>query len=160
MGRATARDSLLLARVRRGLRALDSAISRGAAEAGLTMQQQAFLLAIAAYGASVPLADVREELEMDRATASALLRRLIDRHLVRRSTAEDRRAFRLALTAEGRAVYDRSVDAIRRELRGAEHRNELAALRLDLDAYFAYYLGRAVTVRAGAKASRRGSARE
>jgi len=107
------------------------------------MQQQAFLLAIAAYGGTrVPLADVREELEMDRATASALLRRLGERRLVRRSPAEDRRAFYVALTASGRAVFERSVDAIRRELRGAEHRNELDALRRDLDAYFAYYLGR------------------
>jgi hypothetical protein len=62
-------DYLLLARVRRSLRALNGAIARGAAAEGITLQEQAFLLGLAAYGgAEIPLADLREELEMDQAS--------------------------------------------------------------------------------------------
>lgn len=135
------RDIELLARVRRGLRSLNDAIARGALQAGLTMQQQAFLLAVRAYGGTdVPLADVREELEMDAATASILLARLVHMGLVTRRSSEDRRASQLSLTLRGRAAFKRSVTHIRAEIRGAEHRSELDALRDDLSHYLGYYL--------------------
>jgi DNA-binding MarR family transcriptional regulator len=134
-------ELLLLARVRRGLRALTNAITRGADEAGLTLQQQAFLLAIEAYGGShVQFADVREELEMDRATASILLGKLVEMGLVSRIAADDRRASQVSLTARGRNVFLRSVRSIRREIQAAEHRDELLALRQDLAAYLGYYV--------------------
>jgi DNA-binding MarR family transcriptional regulator len=64
-------DHALLARVRHSLRALNGVIERGATSAGLTVQQQAFLLSMAARGGSrVPLADLRSDLGMDQATTS------------------------------------------------------------------------------------------
>ena len=100
--RRTGADYLLLARVRRALRALSGAIARGAAAEGITLQEQAFLLGLAAYGgAEIPLADVREELEMDQASASVLLRRLVRKKMVVRIPAPDRRAARVSLTARG-----------------------------------------------------------
>lgn len=134
-------DYLLLARVRRALRALNGAIGRGAGAEGITLQEQAFLLGLAAYGgAEVPLADLREELEMDQASASVLLRRLVRRKLVVRVRAHDRRAAQVSLTANGWATFRRSLEAIRREIRRAEHRGELAALRSELPKYLAFYL--------------------
>ena len=134
-------DVELLARVRRSLRSLNNAIVRGAEAAGLTLQQQAFLLAIAAYGGrDVAFADVREELEMDRATASILLRTLLRAGLVSRSRARDRRAFHVSLTPRGRARFKESLVQIRVEIRAADHRDELGALDKDLDRYLAYYL--------------------
>ena len=140
MPREPSREFLLLARVRRSLRSLNNAIVRGAEAAGLTLQQQAFLLAIEAYGGSeVLFADVREELEMDRATASLLLRSLMRAGLVSRSRATDRRAFYVSMTKLGRQRFRESVTRIHAEIRGADHRDELGALGPDLDRYLAYY---------------------
>lgn len=134
-------DYLLLARVRRSLRALNGAIARGAAIEGLTLQEQAFLLGLAAYGgAEIPLADVREELEMDQASASVLIRRLVLKKMVVRVRADDRRAAEVSLTPKGWATFRRSVGAIRGEIRHAEHRGELAALNKELTTYLGYYL--------------------
>jgi DNA-binding MarR family transcriptional regulator len=135
-------DYLLLARVRRSLRALNGAISRGAAAEGLTLQEQAFLLGLAAYGgAEIPLADLREELEMDQASASVLLRRLVRKRMVVRVAANDRRAAEVSLTTKGWAAFRRSVGAIRGEIRRAEHRGELNALNSELGMYLGFYLG-------------------
>lgn len=134
-------DYLLLARVRRSLRTLSSAIARGAAVEGLTLQEQAFLLGLAAYGgAEIPLAEVREDLDMDQASASVLLRRLVQKRMVVRVRADDRRAAEISLTAEGWATFRRSVSAIRREIRRAERRGELTALGSELGAYLGFYL--------------------
>jgi DNA-binding MarR family transcriptional regulator len=131
----------MLARVRRALRALNSAIGRGAEAAELTLQQQAFLLAVVAYGGrDVPLADVREELEMDQATTSELLRRLVSARLVARGAAPDRRALRVGLTGHGWDVFRRSVISIRDEVRRADHRGELGALGSELQRYLGFYL--------------------
>lgn len=134
-------DYLLLARVRRSLRALNGAIARGAAAEGLTLQEQAFLLGLAAYGgAEIPLADLREELEMDQASASVLLRRLVRKRMVVRVVANDRRAAEVSLTTKGWTAFRRSVRAIRGEIRRAEHRGELTALGSELDTYMGFYL--------------------
>ena len=133
-------DYLLLARVRRSLRALNGAIARGAAAEGITQQEQAFLLGLAAYGSEVPLADLREELEMDQASASVLLRRLVRKRMVVRVAAKDRRAAEVSLTAKGWATFRRSVVAIRGEIRRAEHRGELTALESELGTYMRFYL--------------------
>ena len=134
-------DYLLLARVRRSLRALNSAIARGAAASGLTLQEQAFLLGLAAYGgAEIPLADLREELEMDQASASVLLRRLARKRMVVRVVASDRRAAEVSLTVKGWATFRRSVGAIRGEIRRSEHRGELNALGTELGTYMGFYL--------------------
>lgn len=134
-------DYLLLARVRRSLRALNGAIARGAAAEGLTLQEQAFMLGLAAYGgAEVPLAGLREELQMDQASASVLLRRLIRKGMVVRVASKDRRAAEVTLTAKGWATFRRSVGAIRGEIRHAEHRGELGALHGELGTYLAFYL--------------------
>lgn len=131
----------MLARVRRALRALNAAIGRGAEEAELTLQQQAFLLAVVGYGGTdVPLADVREELEMDQATTSELLRRLVRARLVARGAAPDRRAVRVSLTGRGWTVFRTSVVAIRDEVRRADHRGELGALSTELQRYLGFYL--------------------
>jgi DNA-binding MarR family transcriptional regulator len=151
-------DYELLARVRRSLRALNNAIARGAQTAGLTLQQQAFLLALAAYGGrAVPFADVREELEMDQATASALLIKLMEGRWVLRKMGSDRRAADVTVTAAGWRIFRRSVAAIRSEVRRADHRDELGALRDDLDVYLGYYLAepRRRTPRARARPPRR-----
>jgi DNA-binding MarR family transcriptional regulator len=134
---------LMLARVRRSLRAVNNAIARGADAVGLTLQQQAVLLAIAAYrGRRVPFADVREELEMDQATASVLLSRLVSDGLVTRHAGADRRAAEVSLTAKGWKTFRGSIGAIRREMRWADHRGELAPLKDELSPYLRYYLGR------------------
>ena len=134
-------DYLLLARVRRSLRALNGAIARGAAAEGLTLQEQAFLLGLAAYGgAEIPLADLREELEMDQASASVLLRRLVRKRMVVRVAANDRRAAEVSLTAKGWETFRRSVAAVRGEIRRADHRGELNALGSELGTYLAFYL--------------------
>jgi DNA-binding MarR family transcriptional regulator len=134
-------DYLLLARVRRSLRALNGAIARGAAAEGITLQEQAFLLGLAAYGgAQIPLADVREELEMDQASASVLLRRLVRKRMVVRVRANDRRAAEVSLTSKGWTTFRRSVVAIRGEIRRADHRGELAALDRELRNYLGFYL--------------------
>lgn len=135
------RDYLRLARVRRSLRALNNAIARGAATEGITFQEQAFLLGLAAYGGDeIPLADVREELEMDQASASVLLRRLVQKKMVTRVKASDRRAAEVSLTPKGWSTFRRSVEAIRGEIRRAEHRGELAALGTELSDYLGFYL--------------------
>jgi DNA-binding MarR family transcriptional regulator len=134
-------DYLLLARVRRSLRALNGAIARGAAAVGITLQEQAFLLGLAAYGgAEIPLADLREELEMDQASASILLRRLVRKRMVVRIAAKDRRAAQVSLTVKGWATFRRSLGAIRGEIRHAEHRGELSALDSELGTYLGFYL--------------------
>ena len=134
-------DYLLLARVRRSLRALNGAIARGAAAEGLTLQEQAFLLGLAAYGgAEIPLADLREELEMDQASASVLLRRLVRKRMVVRVAANDRRAAQVSLTAKGWDTFRRSVGAVRGEIRRADHRGELNSLGSELGTYLAFYL--------------------
>jgi DNA-binding MarR family transcriptional regulator len=135
-------DFLALARVRRSLRALNNVLTRGAEAAGLTLQQQAFLLALAAYERrDVLLADIREELEMDQATASEILAKLLASRLVKRDSARDRRAANISFTPKGWAVFLASTDSIRREMRRAQHRAELIALGDELDAYLRFYLG-------------------
>lgn len=142
----------VLARVRRALRALNDSIERGARTVGLTVQQQAFVLAIAAAGdGAVPLAALREELRMDQATASELLARLVSRGYVERDAARDRRAAQLSLTQKGRAVLFRSIRAIRREIQHADARGELDALRESIDDYLRFYL----RLRRRARTSRR-----
>jgi DNA-binding MarR family transcriptional regulator len=132
---------LLLARVRRSLRALNSSISRGAAAAGLTLQEQAFLLGLAAYGgAEMPLADLRVELEMDQASASVLLRRLTRKRMVVRVVAADRRAAQVSLTSKGWAAFRGSIGTIRGEIRRSDHRGELNALGGELGTYLEFYL--------------------
>jgi DNA-binding MarR family transcriptional regulator len=133
----------LLAAVRRSLRVLNGAIDDGAKRAGLTLQQQAFLLATAARdGRKVPLSEVRAELDMDQATASELLARLIRLGLVTRATASDRRAVDISLTAKGRQRFARSIDRIRDELQVADRAGDLRALRESLSAYLDHYTGR------------------
>lgn len=133
----------LLAAVRRSLRVLNGAIDDGAKRAGLTLQQQAFLLATAARGGrKVPLSEVRAELDMDQATASELLARLIRLGLVTRATASDRRAVDISLTAKGRQRFARSIDRIRDELQVADRAGDLRALRESLSAYLDHYTGR------------------
>lgn len=130
----------LLARVRRALRILDAAIERGCEAAGLTVQQQAFLLALAARGGRrVPLALIRAELDMDQATASELLARLVSLELVERLGAADRRALELSLTRKGRQRFLRSVEKIRHEIQAADEAGDLRALRVSLAAYLDHY---------------------
>jgi DNA-binding MarR family transcriptional regulator len=145
----------VLARFRRSLRAVNNAIARGAAAAGLTFQQQAFLLALAAYGGrAVPFADIREELEMDQPSASAILAKLVDMRLVTRSRGRDGRAADVSLTPAGSRTFRESVEKIRAEVQRAEHRAELTALRSDLRAYLTFYLGRGSRTRRMAEPAR------
>ena len=137
------RPYALLAHVRRALRVLNAAIEDGCGHAGLTVQQQAFLLVLAAHADEEVLhADVRIELQMDQATASELAARLLARRLIARRPAEDRRAWRMSLTRSGRTLLERSIEATRHEIEHAESRGELAALRDSLAAYLDYYTGR------------------
>jgi DNA-binding MarR family transcriptional regulator len=130
----------LLARVRRALRILDAAIERGCEAGGLTVQQQAFLLALAARGGRrVPLALIRTELDMDQATASELLSRLVSLELVERTGAADRRALEISLTRKGRQRFLRSVEKIRHEIQAADRAGDLRALRVSLAAYLDHY---------------------
>jgi len=161
--RSTARKPFaLLARVRRSLRVLNGAIDAACRDSDLTMQQQAFLLALAAHEQrAVPLADVRTELLMDQATASDLLARLQRAGLVRRATAEDRRALELSLTASGRSHLVRSIEHMQIEMQRADSRGELAALRESLADYLDFYTS-ALTrsaLRANPRAPRRGAGR-
>lgn len=134
------RPYTLLAHVRRALRALNAAIDDGCRHADLSVQQQAFLLALAARpDGQVLYADVRIELQMDEATASELVARLVARKLVSRRPAADRRAWCMKLTASGRARLERSIEATRHAIQHAESRGELAALRDSLSAYLDYY---------------------
>jgi DNA-binding MarR family transcriptional regulator len=133
---------VLLAAVRRALRALNAAIDSGARSAGLTLQQQAFLLAVAARGGrKVGLGDVRAELGMDQATASELLARLVRLGLVRRAKADDRRAVDVSFTPKGRQRFARSLDRIRVAIQDADRAGELRALRDSLAAYLDHYTG-------------------
>lgn len=135
-------DFLALARVRRSLRALNNVLTRGAEAAGLTLQQQAFLLALAAYERrDVLLSDIREELEMDQATASEILAKLLAGRLVKRDSARDRRAANISFTPKGWTVFLTSTDSIRREMQRAQHRAELIALGDELEDYLRFYLG-------------------
>lgn len=137
---APSKPFALLSRVRRSLRVLNAAIESACRDAGLTMQQQAFLLALAAYPSGrVPLADVRMELLMDQATASELLARLRQLGLVRRAAAADRRALEIMLTAAGRGRLAESIEHARREIQRSNSRGELGALRDSLAAYLDYY---------------------
>lgn len=130
----------LLARVRHSFRLLNRAIAEGSRRAGLTVQQQGFLLAVAARGGrNVPLSEVRADLLMDQATASELLRRLAERGLVRRAPGEDRRALRVTLTADGRATFKVSVAEIGAALRRADERGDLRNLRPALREYLGFY---------------------
>lgn len=130
----------LLARVRRALRILDAAIERGCESAGLTVQQQAFLLALAARGGRrVPLALIRAELDMDQATASELLARLVALELVERVGAADRRALEISFTRKGRQRFLRSVEGIRHEVQAADKAGHLRALRVSVAAYLDHY---------------------
>ena len=134
------RDYALLARVRHSLRALNGVIEAGAKAAGLTVQQQAFLLSLAAHGGMhVPLADLRVDLGMDQATTSELLGRLGRRALVTRRTGIDRRAIDVSLTRSGRSALTRSVTAIGREMKLANARGDLDALQRSLRAYLAFH---------------------
>ncbi|HZP97270.1 MAG TPA: MarR family winged helix-turn-helix transcriptional regulator [Candidatus Limnocylindria bacterium] len=130
----------LLARVRHSFRLLNRAIAEGSRRAGLTAQQQGFLLAVAARGGrEVPLSDVRAELLMDQATASELLRKLAHRGLVRTAPGEDRRAIRVTLTPGGRATFRTSVAEIGAALRRADERGDLRYLRPSLREYLGFY---------------------
>lgn len=130
----------LLARVRRSLRGLNAAIEAGATAAGLTVQQQAFLLAIAAHGgARVPLGTIRGELVMDQATASELLARLVALRLVERGEASDRRALEISFTPKGRQRFLSSVEHIREAIQEADRAGHLRALRQSLTAYLDHY---------------------
>jgi DNA-binding MarR family transcriptional regulator len=133
-------DYALLADVRHSLRALNGVIEAGAKAAGLTVQQQGFLLSLAARGGThVPLADLRADLGMDQATTSELLGRLGRRGLVTRGTRIDRRAVDVALTQSGRSALTRSVRAIGREMKLARTRGDLDALQRNLRAYVAFH---------------------
>lgn len=130
----------LLARVRLSIRSLNRALERGSTAADLTVQQQAFLLALSARGGRrVPLAAVRQELGMDQATASDLLARLVRRRLVERGAGPDRRAASLTMTREGRRVFARSVKEIRAALRSADEAGELQALVVNMEDYLRFY---------------------
>ena len=133
-------DFALLARMRVSIRALNSAIEAGSSSAELTVQQQAFLLALSARGGKkVPLAAIREELGMDQATASDLLARLVRRGYVVRAPGLDRRSADLSITSKGRSVLARSVRGIRSAMRTADAAGELDALATNMDAYLRYY---------------------
>ncbi|MBU6422805.1 MAG: MarR family transcriptional regulator [Chloroflexota bacterium] len=133
----------MLARVRRALRAVNTAVDRGSQSVGITRQQQSVLLALAAHGGRrVPLADVRAELNMDQATASILLGRLVRGGLLVRERGADRRAADLTLTPKGRSAFRRSLRAIRAEMRSAERRGELAPLNGELALYLRFHFGR------------------
>lgn len=133
-------DFALLARMRVSIRALNRAIGDGSASADLTVQQQAFLLALTARGGKrVPLAAIREELGMDQATASDLLGRLVRRGYVVRTAGTDRRSADLSTTRAGRAILDRSVRGVRSAMRAADRAGELAALATSMDAYLRSY---------------------
>jgi len=135
-----ARDNALLARVRHSLRALNNAIEAGSRAAGLTVQQQAFLLSLTAHGGRrVPLAALRADMPIDRATLSELLGRLARRGLVRVASGRDQRAVEVTLTPAGRARFRRSLTVIRRELRAADQLGDLEALRRNLRAYLDFY---------------------
>lgn len=126
--------------MRISIRALNRAIEDGSASAELTVQQQAFLLALSARGGKkVPLAAIREELAMDQATASDLLARLVRRGYVVRAPGLDRRSADLSMTSKGRNVLVRSVSAIRAAMRTADRAGELDALTTNMDAYLRYY---------------------
>lgn len=133
-------DLSLLARMRVSIRALNRAIEEGSGSAELTVQQQAFLLALSARGGKkVPLAAIREELGMDQATASDLLARLVRRGHIVRVPGVDRRSADLSMTASGRSILGRSVRGIRSAMRGADAAGELEALATNMDAYLRYY---------------------
>ena len=136
-------DYTVLAGVRHSLRALNGVIEAGAKAAELTVQQQAFLLSLAAHGGMhVPLADLRADLGMDQATTSDLLGRLGRRALVTRRTGIDRRAVDVSLTRSGRSTLTRSVRAIGREMKLAKARGDLDALQRSLRAYLAFHTER------------------
>jgi DNA-binding MarR family transcriptional regulator len=136
----TRSDHLLLARVRISIRALNRAIEAGSRGAGLTVQQQGFLLAVSARGGrDVPLAEIRAEMGMDQATASDLLARLARRGLMQRTRGNDRRSIRLTITPEGRSALERSVREVRAALRAADRAGELDALANSMSAYLRYY---------------------
>lgn len=133
-------DFVLLAQVRQSIRALNRAIEAGSAAADLTVQQQAFLLALSARGGKdVALAEIRAEIGMDQATASELLARVGRRGLVQRAPGADRRSIRLTLTAQGRRAFARSVRGVRAALHAAERAGELDALEHSMDSYLKYY---------------------
>jgi DNA-binding MarR family transcriptional regulator len=133
-------DLTLLARMRVSIRAVNRAIEQGSASAELTVQQQAFLLALSARGGKkVPLAEIREELGMDQATASDLLARLVRRVYVVRAPGADRRSADLSITTKGRGALARSVKEIRRAMRAADRAGELDTLATNMDAYLRYY---------------------
>jgi DNA-binding MarR family transcriptional regulator len=133
-------DFTLLARMRVSIRAVNRAIEQGSASAELTVQQQAFLLALSARGGrKVPLAQIREELGMDQATASDLLARLVRRVYVVRAPGADRRSADLSITTKGRGVLARSVKEIRRAMHAADRAGELDTLATNMDAYLRSY---------------------
>ena len=136
-------DYTVLAGVRHSLRTLNGVIDAGTKAAELTVQQQAFLLSLAAHGGMhVPLADLRADLGMDQATTSELLGRLGRRALVTRRTGVDRRAVDVSLTRSGRSALRRSVRAIGREMKLAKARGDLDALQRSLRAYLAFHTQR------------------
>ena len=136
-------DYTVLAGVRHSLRTLNGVIEAGTKAAGLTVQQQAFLLSLAARGGiHVPLADLRADLGMDQATTSELLGRLGRRALVTRRTGVDRRAVDVSLTRSGRSALTRSVRAIGRAMKLAKARGDLDALQRSLRTYVAFHTER------------------
>jgi len=133
-------DLVVLAQFRHSVRALNGAIERGSRGAGLTVQQQAFLLSLAARDhEAVQLADVRKDLGMDQATASELLARLTRRGLVKRRSGEDRRSVVISLTTEGRSRFDRSVRSIRSAIQAAHDGGDLEDLSTNIVGYLRYY---------------------
>ncbi|MDE3113455.1 MAG: MarR family transcriptional regulator [Chloroflexota bacterium] len=138
----------LLARFRHALRMVNGAIERGCRGAGLTVQQQAFLLAIKARGeGDVPLSDVRGDMGMDMATASELLKRLVTAKLVRRQPAADRRYLSVGLTPAGDERFALSLRSISEEVRKADRRGELEAMVRSGRTYLAYLRGAATASR-------------
>jgi DNA-binding MarR family transcriptional regulator len=132
----------LLARVRRALRVLNRAIESASRGSGLTVQQQAFLLALEAHAEDlVPLAEVRAELDMDQPTSSELLARLHTMGLVRRSRGRDRRATLVALSAKGKLRLQDSIGRTRNELMRAARRGDLDAWSDSLASYLDFYTG-------------------
>lgn len=130
----------LLARVRKALRVLNAAIETACRGAGLTVQQQAFLLALAAHEEDlVPFAEIRAELGMDQPTASELLARLHAMGLIRRSRGRDRRATIVALSSKGEVRLHDSIRRTRKELMDADRSGDLDAWSDSLASYLDFY---------------------
>jgi DNA-binding MarR family transcriptional regulator len=102
----------------------------------LTPQQFGVLLTLRDLPEGAPLCEVARRIYMDDPTACRVMRKLVERKLVRSTgDAGDRRRFRLQLTARGRELAERLAEAAL-ELAAAIERGlsegELASLRSGL----------------------------